>query len=99
MVLVQNILIAFAQVVDLLLWVYTWIIIGRVLISWVSPDPYNPIVNFLYTVTEPVLRPARKIIPPIGGALDLSPIIVLILLMLVRQALVQTIYDLARMIS
>ena len=75
---------AVAAVVDLLLNVYTYLIIGRAIISWVNPDPYNPIVRFLYTATEPVMSVARRIIPPIGGSLDISPIIVLVLIFLLR---------------
>ncbi len=86
---------AVAGVLDLLLNVYTYLIIGRAIISWVNPDPYNPIVNFLYTVTEPVMRIARKIIPPIGGTLDISPIIVLVLIFLLRMLLNQFFYKLA----
>jgi len=89
------ILQAVAGVVDLLLNVYTYLIIGRAIISWVSPDPYNPIVRFLYTATEPVMRIARKIIPPIGGTLDISPIIVLVLIFILRGFLSQVFNNLA----
>lgn len=89
------ILQAVAGVVDLLLNVYTYLIIGRAIISWVSPDPYNPIVRFLYTATEPVMRIARKIIPPIGGTLDISPIIVLVLIFILRGFLNKVFYNLA----
>ena len=87
---------AVASVIDYLLLIYFYLIIGRAIISWVSPDPYNPIVRFLYTVTEPVMRPARKIIPPLGGSLDISPIIVLILIQLIRSALNQLFYEIAQ---
>lgn len=71
--------------------IYMWVIIIRALISWVSPDPYNPIVQILYKLTEPVLRPLRRLVPPhkLGG-LDLSPLIAILLLLLVRQTLVYT---------
>jgi len=95
----QNFIIAVANVADVLLNVYSWLIIARAIISWVSPDPYNPIVNFLYMVTEPILRPARRIIPPIGGTIDISPIVVLLLLMFLRQALIKSLFDLARSIT
>lgn len=95
----QNLIIAVANVADVLLNVYSWLIIARAIISWVSPDPYNPIVNFLYMVTEPILRPARRIIPPIGGTIDISPIVVLLLLMFLRQALIKSLFDLARSIT
>lgn len=87
---------AVASVIDYLLLIYFYLIIGRAIISWVNPDPYNPIVRFLYTVTEPIMRPARKIIPPLGGSLDISPIIVLILIQLLRSALNQLFYELAQ---
>lgn len=92
----SNLIIAIAQVLDLILNIYSWLIIGRALISWVSPDPYNPIVRFLYMATDPVLNFARRFIPPIGGALDLTPILVLVLIFFLRQALVQTLFQLAR---
>lgn len=92
MVIIQ----ALAQVIDILLLVYTYLIIGRAIISWVSPDPYNPIVNFLYTTTEPVMRYARRIIPPLGGTLDISPIVVLVVIHIVRILVTQFLYDLAR---
>ena len=87
---------AVASVIDYLLQIFFFLIIGRAITSWVNPDPYNPIVRFLYTVTEPVMRPARKIIPPIGGTIDISPIIILILIQLLRAALNQLLFDLAR---
>jgi YggT family protein len=97
--IIGNLLNALATVIDILLNVYMWIIVARAIISWVSPNPYNPIVNFLIVTTEPVLRYARRIIPPIGGTLDLSPIIVLIAIVFLRQFLVQTLHQLAIKLS
>ena len=68
---VSHLIMATARLVELILWAYFWIIIARALISWVNPDPYNPIVRFLYRVTEPVLRPIRRRMPAMAG-LDLS---------------------------
>ena len=79
-ILTGNFLEGIAQVLNWGLTIYLYIIIARAIISWVSPSPYNPIVQFLYTVTEPVLRYARRIIPPIGGTLDLSPLIVILVI-------------------
>lgn len=72
-----------------LLDIYTWVIIIRALISWVSPDPYNPIVQILHRVTEPVLRPVRRLIPPhkLGG-LDLSPLVVLLAIQFIKYFLI-----------
>ena len=68
------------------------ILLVRVLLSWVSPDPYNPIVQFLYGVSEPVLRPLRRVIPPVSG-FDLSPILAFIALMFIKSFLVSTLYE------
>lgn len=64
---------------------YTWIVIARALVSWVSPDPYNPIVRFLFLATEPALRPLRRLLPPhrLGG-IDLSPLLLILLLQFVK---------------
>lgn len=87
-----NFIMALAQVIHLLLNVYMWIVVIRAIISWVNPDPYNPIVNFLYRATEPVLKYVRKIIPPLGG-IDLSPIVVLVAIVFLDQFLVQSISE------
>ena len=82
-------------IINSLLLVYLVLIFARVLLSWVSPDPYNPIVNFIYTITEPVLSQARRILPPIGGGDRSSPIIVIIVIQLLRSSLSQLIFRLA----
>ena len=83
-----------AGVVNLLLTAYMWIIIARAILSWVSPDPFNPIVRFLYRVTEPVLRPIRRRMPQTAG-LDLSPLIVLLAIYFLQAFLVPVLYRLA----
>jgi YggT family protein len=68
--------------------IYSYVIIASALMSWVSPDPRNPIVQFLRQITEPVLAPARRLLPPWKtGGLDLSPIIVLIAIQIVEWIL------------
>ncbi len=94
-----NLIGALATVVDILLNVYMWIIVGRAIVSWVSPNPYNPIVNFLNVATEPVLRYARRIIPPMGGSIDHSPILVLVVIVFLRQFLVKTLHQIATNLS
>ena len=65
-----------------------WIVIIAALISWVNPDPRNPIVRFLYTVTEPMFRPIRRLIPPQRtGGIDLSPLVVILIIYLVSRFL------------
>jgi len=75
-----------------LLDLYSLVIIVRALISWVSPDPYNPIVQILVRLTEPVLKPLRRLVPPgkLAG-LDLSPMLALLLVQLVRYTIVYSI--------
>jgi len=64
-----------------------WIIIASALISWVSPDPYNPIVRFLRQVTEPVLRPIRRLIPTYQTGIDFSPLVAIILIQLIERVI------------
>jgi YggT family protein len=69
-----------------LLNLYSWVIIAAALITWVSPDPRNPIVRFLRQVTEPVLAPVRRLLPPWKtGGLDFSPLIVIIAIQFVER--------------
>ncbi len=77
------------KLVILLLEIYMYIMIARALISWVNPDPYNPIVQFLRMATDPVLRFLRRFIPPIGGALDLTPMLVVIAIFFIIELLSQ----------
>ncbi|MFQ5540312.1 MAG: YggT family protein, partial [Candidatus Binatia bacterium] len=80
MFIIANLVEALAAVLGLILNLYMWIIIARAVISWVNPDPYNPIVRFLYNATEPVLYRLRRSIPVFAGGIDFSPIIVLIII-------------------
>jgi YggT family protein len=89
-----NVLQAVAVILDYVLWLYMWVIIARALISWVNPDPWNPIVQFLQRVTEPVLYPIRRRMGFAMG-LDLSPIIALLVIIFLQVALVQSLKDLA----
>ena len=93
MIIAANFLVAVGKVLDIILTIYMYIIIARALISWVNPDPYNPIVNFLNRVTEPVLYRIRKRLPAMGG-LDLSPIIVLLVIFFLQKFAVNSILDL-----
>jgi YggT family protein len=96
MFVVSNLLAALAQIVDVGLTLLYWIIIVRALLSWVNPDPYNPIVQFLYTVSEPVLYPIRRLLPFTWRlGLDFSPIIAILLLIFLKSFLVRTLIDLS----
>lgn len=95
MLILANILRAVAGVLDMLLGMLIFLLIARAVISWVNADPYNPIVRFLNSSTEPMLRPLRKYIPIIGGALDLTPVALLFIIYFLKIALVQTLADYA----
>jgi YggT family protein len=96
MFIASNFLFAVARVVNFILAALIWLIVIRALISWVNPDPYNSIVQFLYKVTEPVLYPLRKLLPAgLRLGIDLSPIIAILLIIFCRTFLVQTLFDLA----
>jgi len=79
-------LLAVAKLVDYVLYAYMWIIVIRALLSWVNPDPWNPIVRFLHQVTEPVLRPIRRRLP--YGAIDFSPLVVILAIYFLQWFLV-----------
>ncbi len=91
-----NIILGFAEVLDWVLVVSMWTIAIRALISWVNPDPYNPIVQILQRVTEPVLRPLRKLAPPHKIGIDISPIIAFLLIIFLRIAVVNTLLRIGR---
>lgn len=94
MFLLSNLLLALANLINLVLEAYFWIIIAGAVLSWVSPDPSNPIVRFLRRVTEPVLRPIRHRLPT-GMGLDFSPMVALLAIYFLKWFLVGSLRDLA----
>jgi len=95
MFVLSNLLVALAKILDLGLTIYMWVIIARALLSWVNPDPYNPIVRFLYNVTEPVLAWLRQRLPLVYSGLDLSPLLVLLAIVFLKNFLIASLLDLA----
>ena len=87
---IGNIILGIAKVLGAVLNIYMWVIIIRALLSWVNPDPYNPIVQFLTRVTEPVLRPLRKLVPTWKMGIDLSPLIAILIIYFLEIAVVDT---------
>jgi len=87
-----NIVLGLAKVLDVVLNIYMWIIIIRALISWVNPDPYNPIVQVLTKMTEPVLGPIRKLVPSHKVGIDFSPLIAVLIILFLQYALINTLY-------
>lgn len=96
MYLWTNFLSAVAEIIDIVLTFYMYIIIARALISWVNPDPYNPIVQFLYRVTEPVLNPLRRLVPVWKLGMDLSPMIAILIIIFLKRFLIPTLMQAAR---
>lgn len=90
-----NFIIAIANILDIILDIYKWVIIIAAVISWVNPDPYNPVVRFLYTVTEPVLTPVRRIIGFRLGPVDISPIVVILAIIFIQRFLIGSLIELA----
>ncbi|MFO0754655.1 MAG: YggT family protein [Thermodesulfovibrionales bacterium] len=90
-----NFIIAVATIVNVILDIYYWIIIIAAIISWVNPDPYNPIVRFLHSVTDPVLRPIRRLIGYRLGPIDISPLVVILAIMFIQRFLIRTLIEFA----
>jgi YggT family protein len=84
-------LIAFAKVLELVLTLFMWIIVARAVLSWVNPDPFNPIVRFIHKVTEPVLQPIRRRLPVAFAGIDLSPMVIFLAIMFLNYWLVPSI--------
>ena len=96
-VVLARITYAIALVLGQLLWLYWWIVLIAVLLTWVNPDPYNPIVRFLRNVTEPVFYQVRRRLPfVVIGGLDLSPIVVVLAIAVLQNVLVGSLQDFAQ---
>jgi YggT family protein len=95
MLILGNFIAAIAHIIDIALNIYLWIIIIRAVLSWVNPDPYNPIVRLLYQLTEPVMAPVRRWIPLRGMGIDFSPIIILLLIVFLQSFLVKSLHQLS----
>jgi len=93
MFMMGNFIAALAHVLDIALTVYMWIIVIRALLSWVNPDPYNPIVRLLYQLTEPVMARVRRWIPLRGVGIDFSPLIILLAIVFLQSFLVRSLFD------
>lgn len=79
------------RLVAFMLDIYTWIIIAAAVISWVSPDPYNPVVQLLRRVTEPVLRPIRRVLAPYQTGLDFSPLVAILIIQFIQRVILPSI--------
>ncbi len=95
MFVLKNLLVAVATILDYALWGYMWILIIRAVLSWVNPDPYNPIVRALYAITEPVLSFLRRKFPLMAGSIDFSPVVAILAIVFLQRFVVRTLIDLA----
>lgn len=95
MFIIGNFLNALAGLINIVFSVYIWVILGRVIIAWVNADPYNPIVRFLYEITEPPLRFIRRYLPIMGG-FDFAPLVLILGIIFLQSFLVPTLQQLSR---
>lgn len=94
MFILGNLILAIANILDIVLSLYMWVVIVAALISWVNPDPYNPIVRFLHSVTEPVFRPIRRLIGFRLGPIDISPLVVILAIIFIQRFLIHSLIEL-----
>ncbi len=90
--LVGLIALALVEMLKLVIYVFLFSVFVLAILSWVSPGGYNPVANLLYQITTPLMRPARRLLPPMGG-LDLSPMIVIVGLYLLILLVVHPLQD------
>jgi YggT family protein len=96
MFVIGNFIYALAVVINYALTLYLWIVVARAILSWVSPDPYNPIVRFIHNITEPVLYQVRRRLPVNFGGIDVSPIVVFLAIIFLQNFLVGSLMKLSR---
>ena len=94
MFIIGNLFIALANVLNFVLQLYMYVIIARAILSWINPDPYNPIVRFLYSITDPVLHAIRRRLPVFFGGIDFSPWVVVLAIMFLQKFLVPSLLEL-----
>jgi YggT family protein len=95
MFIISNFLVAIAKILDIGLSLYMWIIVARAVISWVNPDPFNPIVRFLNALSEPVLYQVRRRIPLFFGGFDFTPILIILVIYFLKSFLVKSLVQVA----
>lgn len=95
MFIISNFFVALAKILHIVLSLYMWLIIARAILSWVNPDPYNPIVRFLHSATEPVLYAVRRRLPVFFGGIDFSPMIVILIIVFLDNFVVPSLAGLA----
>lgn len=94
-----NFFVALAKITEIVLTLYMWVLIARALLSWVNPDPYNPIVRFLGQVTDPLMNRVRRILPIQFGGIDFSPMLIILAIIFLKEFLVGTLYNMGVMMG
>ncbi len=89
-------IVAVAELLKKLVYLYIFAIVIQAVASWIAPGSYNPVLGLIETLTAPLMRPVRRVLPPLGG-LDLSPLVVIVLLQLALMLVVTPLADLARL--
>ncbi len=92
------IVLSIAEILKLIIYIFMFVIFVQILISWINPGMYNPVTVILYKLSDPLLRPARRLLPPVNG-IDFSPVLVLVFLQLLLILLVRPLTDLARTLA
>ena len=95
MFVARNFIEAIATIVNYILLAYMWVFIIRAVLSWVSPDPYNPIVRAIYAITEPVLSPLRRKLPLYAGSIDFSVAVAVLIIIFLQRFVVRSLFELA----
>jgi YggT family protein len=93
--ILANLIVAVAKILSIVLSIYMWVIIIQAILSWVSPDPFNPIVRILYQITEPVLGRLRRILPLQFGGMDFTPFVLVLVIIFLQQFLVNSLVEVA----
>ncbi|MEF3191135.1 MAG: YggT family protein [Campylobacterales bacterium] len=93
--ILSNFLVALAELLSIIINLYTWVVIIAALITWVQPNPYNPVVQLLWRLTNPAYRIMRRYIPTVVGGLDIAPIILILILKFIDLFLVRTLLEFA----
>lgn len=100
MIVTANMLLGIARVLDFVLSAYLWIVIGAAVVSWVSADPWNPIVRFLRQATDPLYRRLRRVLPFLSaGGIDFTPLVVIAAVYFLQAAVVNSLYDYAQVMK
>jgi YggT family protein len=98
MFILSYFIVALAKVISIGLTIYMYVVIAHAILSWVSPDPYNPIVRFINQVTEPLYYQIRRRIPTVFGGIDIAPVIVIMAIVFINEFLVNSLLTLSRML-